>query len=139
MKLLREITISGFTGDPDYVGNPALPQPPDSEFLQLGLGTNDIEWEMVFVNGNGDVVGPSSGTFDAMAVFRRQYDSKVVYSRGVLQTAVAAGVRQTVYASGQATGGKTKRPGGRFTVRVAGAITSPPAGAVTARIFAQGV
>lgn len=136
MNKIREITISGFAGDPDYVGNELAAEPADSEFLTLSVGHSDVEWFMDYVDGSGNRVGASSGTFNAQAVWKTQDNSRAVYSRGVTQTSVAAGIRQRVYDD---TGGRSKRSAGKVTIRITGAITSPPAGAVTARIFAQEV
>lgn len=136
MNKIREITISGYTGDADYVGDAAAAEPADSEFLDLSAGHVDVEWFMDFVDGSGDRVGVSGGTFNAQEVWRTQHGGKTVYSRGALQTSVSAGLRQLVYDD---TGGASKRSSGKFTVRITSAIASPPAGAITARIFAQEV
>ncbi len=143
MHLLREITISGFTGDADWVGDEDAVELADSAFLKMSGGWTDVQWVLLYTDTNGNKIGADAGTFNAQVTFRQQTAQGVddgaaenKYWRGATQSSVNAGVLQ----NGDAQfGGRTRRPEVELTVRITGALTAPPALAVRAQIYAQEV
>ncbi len=143
MKLKRTITIAGFFGDPDWVGDHNAVELADAAFLKTSGRWTDIEWVFLFADANGNRVGADSGTVNAEVTFRKLSAEGVAsgtaekkYWRGATATGVVAGVLQ--HGGEDAAGGKTRRPSVEAAIRLTGAPNNPPSGATVLQIWMQG-
>lgn len=126
--------------DPDWVGDETL-ELDDADTLKLSTGWTDLEWVLLYADADGNKIGADSGTANVQIVFKQNSgqgvtdgDAEAKYWRGATQTGISAGVLQN---GDSKAGGRSLRPEVRATVRFTGAITSPPAAAITAQIWAQ--
>jgi hypothetical protein len=137
MNKLREITITSqaYSGDADWTGNPSIDPPADAEWLTLSPRHSDIESYLDFVDANGARLGLGSGTYTYYLVWRRKTGGAYTYARSSTQTNKSAGLLHRIYDD---HGGPTRRTACEVTIFVT-SISSAPAAAATARLFAQEV
>lgn len=131
MQKVREITISGFTGDPDWGADVSIALAPEDTIL-LQTGWVGTRFAVLFVDANGVQQDADATTFAYEVIHEWSSGGNVRRTKTPEVTGASGG--ELLRRVGVGSRGNAGTAPVRAALRITGAFTSPPGGATIAEI-----